>query len=143
MEPTSPLSPTVRELGELRICLTQADKHAAPGLRGRLYPDLLAHALVDKAHAFGILQATTYTSSYGYVLGGPVHARHLEVEASRLALHVELLDERARLLAFCEQHEELLRAKVVVRAVEQWEVGAAAGLPQAAGKGIIPVQVQI
>jgi PII-like signaling protein len=114
----------VRKLGELRIYLTQADKHAAPGLRGRLFPDPLAHALVDKAHAFGILQATTHTSGYGYVLGGAVRARHFEIEAGQLALCVELLDERARLLAFCQQQQELLRGKVVVfRPVEQWVVG--------------------
>lgn len=58
----------MRGLDELRIYLTQADKHTAPGLRGRLFSNLLAHALVDKAHAFGILQATTHTSDYGYVL---------------------------------------------------------------------------
>jgi len=116
-------TPTVRALGELRIYLTQADKHAAPGLRGRLFPAPLAHALVDKAHAFGILQATTHTSGYGYALGGAVRARHLEVEAGQLALCVELLDERARLLAFCQQQQELLRGKVVVfRPVEQWNV---------------------
>ncbi len=110
-----------RELGELRIYLTQADKHPQAGLRGRLFPVPLARALVDRAHAFGILQATTHTSGYGYVLGGPVRARHLEVESGRLALCVELLDERARLQAFCEQHRGLLRGKTVVfRPVEQW-----------------------
>ncbi|MBO3272203.1 DUF190 domain-containing protein [Hymenobacter defluvii] len=116
-------APAARALGELRIYLTQADKHAAPGLRGRLFPNPLAHALVDHAHAFGIRQATTYTSGYGYAAGGAVRARHLEVETGRLTLCVELLDERARLLTFCQQHRALLQGKTVVfRAVEQWEV---------------------
>jgi PII-like signaling protein len=113
----------VRELGELRIYCTQADKNAAPGLHSRPFPDPLAHTLVDKAHAFCILQATTHTSGYGYVLGGSVRARHLEVESGQLALCMELLDERARLLAFYQQHQALLRGKVVVfRPVEQWDV---------------------
>jgi PII-like signaling protein len=102
MARTPLLPPIVRELGELRIYCTQADKHATPGLRGRFLPDPLAHALVDKAHAFGILQATTHTSGYGYVLGGSVRACHLEVESGQLALCMELLDERVRLLAFCQ-----------------------------------------
>jgi PII-like signaling protein len=123
MARTPPLSPIVRELGELRIYCTQADKHATPGLRGRFFPNPLAYALVDKAHAFGILQATTHTSGYGYVLGGSVRACHLEVESGQLAQCMKLLDERARLLAFCQQHQELLRGKVVVfRPVEQWDV---------------------
>jgi PII-like signaling protein len=110
-------------VGELRIYFTQADKHTAPGLRSRPLPDPLAHALVDKAHAFGILQATTHTSGYGYVLSESVRARHLEVESGQLAQCMELLDERARLLAFCQQHQELLRGKVVIfRPVEQWDV---------------------
>jgi len=114
-----------RELGELRIYLTQADKHPQPGLRGRLFPQSLAHALVDRAHAFGILQATTHTSGYGYVLGGAVRARHLEVESGQLALCVELLDERPRLLAFCQQHQALLHGKTVVfRPVEQWAIAS-------------------
>ncbi|MGI4832043.1 MAG: hypothetical protein ACRYFK_01120 [Janthinobacterium lividum] len=85
-----PPPPAIRELGELRIYLTQA-------------------------------------SGYGYVLGGTVRARHLEVKSGQLALCVELLDEheRARLRAFCQQHQELLRGKVVVfRPVEQWAIAS-------------------
>ncbi len=119
MSPSPPLA--ARELGELRIYLTQADKHPRPGLRGRWFPLPLARVLVDRAHAFGILQATTHTSGYGYVLGGAVRARHLEIESGQLALCVELLDERARLQAFCQRHQALLRGKTLVfRPVEEW-----------------------
>ena len=52
-----------------------------------------------------------------------MRARHLEVEADCLALFVELLDKRARLFAFCQHHQELLRGRVVVfRPVEQWDI---------------------
>jgi PII-like signaling protein len=96
-----------------------------PGTRWRkilgsqpLYQDLIAAAKGD-----GILHATAHNSFHGYSGGRAIEADRSDAPNPRLTLCIELIDQRAKLEAFCRAHGDLLKGHVMVyKHVEHWDI---------------------
>jgi PII-like signaling protein len=113
-----------REMGHLRIYMSPGTK-GRPSKRWRkllgappLYQELIAAAKAD-----GILHATAHNSFHGYSGQQPIQANRSEMPNPRLTLCIELIDQRAKLEAFCRAHGDLLKDRVMVyKHVEHWDI---------------------
>ena len=114
------------ELGQLRIYLTRAAKgRPATGWRRLFGVQPLYAELIAAAKAEGIAHASAHHAHHGYSGAGAIAHDRGETPNSHLTLHVELIDERAKLEAFCRAHREQLAGRVLLyKHVEHWELHA-------------------
>lgn len=113
-----------KEIGQLRIYLPPGETRHGIGLRS-LFGRPLDRELIELAKAAGILNATSHTTHDGYGHPAQVPADAAEAPPSSLSVCVELIDHRDRLEAFCHQHADQLKGRVLVyKHLEHWELHA-------------------
>ena len=113
-----------REMGQLRIYLTARVKGRKPKgwtkiFGGRpLYMEMIA-----AAKDAGILHAAAHHSHHGYNGSQSIQSDIAEAPNTNLTMYIELIDERAKLEAFCRTHAELLKGRTMVfKHVEHWDI---------------------
>jgi len=113
-----------KETGQLRIYLPQGETRHGMGLRS-LFGRPLFRELIDLAKQYGILNATSHSTHYGFSNNGRVHSDGSETPNPHLSVCVELIDRRDRLEEFCHQNSVILKDRVMVfKHLEHWELHA-------------------
>lgn len=113
-----------KETGQLRIYLPQGATRHGTGFRS-MFGRPLFRELIDLAKQFGILNAASHSTQYGYSNHGRVPADGVEALNPHLSVCVELIDHRDRLEEFCHEHADLLKDRVMVyKHLEHWELHA-------------------
>ena len=111
-----------KEIGQLRIYLPRGETRHGMGFWS-LFVRPLYCELIDLAKADGILNATSHVTHYGFSNNGRVHSEGAEAPNPHLSVFVELIDHRDRLEAFCRQHADRLKDRVIVyKRMEHWEL---------------------
>jgi H+/Cl- antiporter ClcA/PII-like signaling protein len=114
---------TAREIGQVRIYMTPAEKRKGPGMKA-LFARPLYQEIIDAAKADGILNAVAHHTHYGYSGNGQVQSNNQELPNNQLNLCVELIAHRDQLELFCRKHGELIKGKVIVyKHMEHWDIG--------------------
>ena len=113
-----------KEIGQLRIYLSQGERRPGKGLRG-LFQRPLYRELIDLAKTEGIPNATSHLTYYGYSNHGKAQSDGVEAPNPNLNICVELVDQRVRLEHFCRKHADVLGHHVIVyKHLEHWELHA-------------------
>lgn len=111
-----------REIGQVQIYIARGDARPGKGLRA-LFPKPLYLELIDLAKTGGLLNATAHPTQYGFTNGAATQSNGGDIQNPQLNMCVELIDHRDKLEAFCSQHAELLRNRVLVyKHLEHWEL---------------------
>ncbi|UWX57880.1 DUF190 domain-containing protein [Chlorobaculum sp. MV4-Y] len=112
-------------LGKLVIYIAPAQKvkHASKSLFRKLFPKSVYMHLIEDAKKDGILNASAHTTHTSFTTDGKIISFSVESDNAKLAMCVELVDQREKLEAFFLKHRESLRGNVVIyKKVEFWDV---------------------
>ena len=121
--PAMPHEISTQEMGKIRIYVTPREKTAAEGLWQKLNAKPLYRTLINAAKKDGLRNAAAFMTHYGFSNHGAVQAYGVEAPNPDLTLCVEIIDQKNKLEAFCREHGDLLKGKIIVyKHVEQWDV---------------------
>ncbi|WP_447640340.1 MULTISPECIES: DUF190 domain-containing protein [Chitinophagaceae] len=112
-------------LGKLEIYIAPAHKvqHEPKSLFRKLFPKSTYLHLIQEAKKDGILNASAHSTHTSFTTDGKVITFSAEGDNSKLAMCVELVDDREKLEAFFLKHRDSLHEKVVIyKNVEIWDV---------------------
>ncbi len=113
-------------LGKLEIYIAPAHKvkQGTRSLFRKLFPTSMYVHLLQEARKDGIINAAAHSTHTSFTTDGKVITFSVEGDNSKLAMCVELVDEREKLEAFFLKHQDSLREKVVIyKEVEFWDAG--------------------
>ncbi len=126
---------TQTEIGMVRIYVKPKDrfrKAGTGGLKAAFTGRPLYQELVQQAKRAGLVNAVAHHTHYGFSNHGQVRQHEMEGLNIDLTMCVELVAPRAQLEAFCRQHGDLLKDKVIVyKHLEHWKIGAGPSLLEA------------
>ncbi|HEX5154029.1 MAG TPA: DUF190 domain-containing protein [Parafilimonas sp.] len=111
-------------LGKLEIYLAPAHKikQGKKNLFRKLFPKSVYMHLIEEAKKEGIINASAHSTHTSFTTDGKIISFNAESDNSKLAMCVELVDERKKLETFFLKHRESLREKVVIyKEVEFWD----------------------
>lgn len=111
-------------LGKLEIYIAPAHKikHNKKSLFRKLFPKSTYMHLIEEARKDGIINASAHSTHTSFTTDGKIISFNVESDNSKLAMCVELVDERKKLETFFLKHRESLREKVVIyKEVEFWD----------------------
>ncbi|WP_158810921.1 DUF190 domain-containing protein [Beijerinckia sp. L45] len=118
---------TQTEIGMVRIYMKPKDRFKAGGgrFKAAFSGRPLYQELVQQAKRAGLVNAVAHHTHYGFSNHQEIQAREPESINVELTMCVELVAPRAQLEAFCRDHGDLLKDKVIVyKHLEHWTVGA-------------------
>lgn len=112
-----------KEIGLVRIYVTQGEKKRKPGLRGWFGGRPLSHEIIHAAKHDGVPHAVAHYSHYGYTRAGRVEGEMSDTPNPKLNMYVELIGPREKLEDFCRKHGDMLKGKhIVYKHMEHWEI---------------------
>ena len=112
-------------LGKLEIYIEPSHKvrHGERTLFRKIFPKSAYMHIITEAKKDGIINASAHSTHVGYRGDGEIQAFNIEGDNSKLAMCVELIDQKEKLQQFFLRHKDLLRSKVVIyKEVEFWDV---------------------
>ena len=112
-------------LGKLEIYIEPSQKvrHGERTLFRKIFPKSAYMHIITEAKKDGIINASAHSTHVGYRSDGEIQAFNVEGDNSKLAMCVELIDQKEKLQRFFLRHKDLLRSKVVIyKEVEFWDV---------------------
>lgn len=112
-----------KEIGLVRIYVTQGERRRKPGIRGWLSSKPLYTELINAAKRDGVPHAVAHFSHCGYTNSGGVEGQGGDAPNPKLNMYVELIGPREKLEDFCRKHGDILKGKhIVYKHMEHWEI---------------------
>jgi PII-like signaling protein len=79
--------------------------------------------IIAEAKKDGIMKASAFSTHTSYSNDQDVQQYSVEGDSSKVAMCVQLVDEKTKLQTFFYKHKDLLRSKIVIyKEVEFWDV---------------------
>ncbi len=110
------------KLGKLRIYLQTGEKIKSKSLLRKIFPKNAYKEIILQAKRNGIMNASVFSTHFGYNNYGELTKFNLESENTGLTLCIELIDTREKLEKFFLSHKAIFKDKVTVfKEVEFWD----------------------